>query len=45
MIMGEKEKAIRYYKLAVKLNPGDSEYAKRVLKNSKEKLRELGVEY
>ena len=44
MIMGEKEKAIKYYKLAIKLNPGDTEYAKRVLQNSKDKLRELGVE-
>ncbi len=45
MIMGEKEKAIKYYKLAIKLNPGDTEYAKRILQNSKDKLRELGVEY
>lgn len=45
MIMGEKEKAIKYYKQAIKLNPGDTEYAKRVLQNSKNKLRELGVEY
>ena len=45
MIMGDKEKAIKYYKLAVDLNPGDTDYAKRVLKNSKDKLRELGVEY
>ena len=40
---GDKEKAIEYYKLAVELNPGDTEYAKRILKNSKDKLRELGV--
>jgi enterochelin esterase-like enzyme len=44
MIKGDKEKAIKYYKLAVELNPGDTAYAKRVLQNSKEKLRELGVE-
>jgi hypothetical protein len=44
MIMGDKEKAVKYYKLAVELNPGDTEYAKRVLINSKDKLRELGVE-
>ncbi len=44
MIMGEKEKAIKYYKLAIELNPGDTEYAKRVLQNSKDKLKELGVE-
>ena len=40
---GDKEQAIQYYKLAVKLNPGDTDYAKRVLQNSKNKLRELGV--
>jgi len=44
MIMGDKENAIKYYKLAVELNPGDTAYAKRILKNSKDKLRELGVE-
>ena len=44
MIMGDKEKAIKYYKLAVELNPDDTAYAKRILKNSKDKLRELGLE-
>ncbi len=44
MVMGEREKAIKCYKMAVELNPGDTPYAKRVLKNSKDKLRELGVE-
>ncbi|NIM90181.1 MAG: tetratricopeptide repeat protein [Candidatus Aminicenantes bacterium] len=44
MIMGKKEKAIELYKMAIKLNPGDTEYAKRILQNSKDKLRELGVE-
>jgi predicted alpha/beta superfamily hydrolase len=44
MRMGDKEKAIKYYKLAIKLNPGDTEYAKRILQNSRDKLRELGVE-
>jgi enterochelin esterase-like enzyme len=44
MIMGDKEKAIKYYKMAVELNPNDTPYAKRILKNSKDKLRELGVE-
>ena len=43
MVMGEKEKAIKYYKLAIELNPGDTDYAKRILQNSKDKLRELGV--
>jgi len=45
MIMGDKEKAIKYYKLAIDLNPNDTDYAKRILQNSKDKLRELGVEY
>jgi tetratricopeptide (TPR) repeat protein len=40
---GDKENAIKYYKLAVKINPGDTEYAKRILKNSKDKLKELGA--
>lgn len=39
---GDKEKAIKYYKLAIELNPGDTDYAKRILQNSKDKLRELG---
>lgn len=40
---GDKENAIKYYKLAVKLNPGDTDFAKRVLTSSKNKLQELGV--
>jgi predicted alpha/beta superfamily hydrolase len=44
MIKGDKENAIKYYKMAVELNPGDTDFAKRVLENSKNKLRELGVE-
>jgi predicted alpha/beta superfamily hydrolase len=40
---GDKEKAIKYYKLAVEINPGDTDYAKRILKNSKDKLKELGA--
>lgn len=44
LTMGDKENAVKYYKLAIELNPGDSDYAKRVLQNSKDKLRELGVE-
>jgi predicted alpha/beta superfamily hydrolase len=43
LTMGDKEKAVKYYKLAVELNPGDTDYAKRVLQNSKDKLRELGA--
>jgi predicted alpha/beta superfamily hydrolase len=44
MLKGDKENAIKYYKMAVELNPGDTDYAKRVLENSKSKLRELEVE-
>lgn len=44
MIRGDKENAIKYYKLAIQLNPGDTDYAKGVLQNSKDKLRQLGVE-
>jgi predicted alpha/beta superfamily hydrolase len=43
LIKGDKEKAIEFYKLAVELNPGDSDYANRILKNSKDKLKELGA--
>jgi len=38
---GDRQNAIKYYQMAVELNPGDSDYAKRVLKNSKDKLKEL----
>ncbi len=44
MISGDKENAVKYYRLAVQGNPGDSDYAKRVLANSKAKLKELGAE-
>ncbi len=44
MTMGDKANAIKYYKLAVELNPGGSDYEKRVLEGSKSKLRELGEE-
>jgi len=40
---GDKEQAIHFYKLAVQMNPGDTDFAKRILENSKSKLRELGV--
>jgi len=40
---GDTETAIKYYRMAIDLNPGDTDYAKRVLQNSKTKLRELGV--
>jgi predicted alpha/beta superfamily hydrolase len=44
MTMGDRANAIKYYKLAVELNPGAGEGEKRILRNSKDKLRELGVE-
>ena len=44
LTMGDKENAIKFYKSAVEMNPGDSDYAKRILLNSKTKLKELGVE-
>jgi len=44
LTMGDKANAIKFYKSAVEMNPGDSDYAKRILLNSKTKLKELGVE-
>ena len=44
LTMGDRENAIEFYTSAVEMNPGDSDYAKRVLQNSKTKLKELGVE-
>jgi len=44
LTMGDKENAIKFYKSAIEMNPGDSDYAKRILLNSKTKLKELGVE-
>jgi hypothetical protein len=41
--MWNKESAIKPYKSAVELSPGDSDYAERILLNSKTKLKELGV--
>lgn len=41
---GDRETAVRLYKKAVELNPGDTDFAKRVLQSSQAKLRELGVE-
>lgn len=40
---GDKDNAIKYYKKAVELNPGKSDYEKRILKNSSDKLKELGA--
>jgi tetratricopeptide (TPR) repeat protein len=44
MTMGDKANAIKYYKLAVELNPSATDFEKSVLKNSQDKLRELGAE-
>ena len=40
----DKENAIKYYKMAVEKNPGNTEYEKRILQNSRNKLKELGVD-
>lgn len=44
MTSGDRENAVKHYRLAVAANPGDTDYAKRVLENSKAKLKELGAE-
>ncbi len=41
---GDKENAVKYYRLAVEKNPGNSDFEKRLLQSSKAKLKELGVE-
>lgn len=41
LTMGDKEKAKTYYGLAIQKNPGKTDYEKRILQNSKDKLREL----
>jgi len=38
---GDKEKAKTYYELAIQKNPGKTDYEKRILQNSKDKLKEL----
>jgi tetratricopeptide (TPR) repeat protein len=38
---GDKEQAKRYYELAIQKNPGKTDYEKRILQNSKDKLKEL----
>jgi predicted alpha/beta superfamily hydrolase len=38
---GDKEMAKKYYELAIQKNPGKTEYEKRILENSKNKLKEL----
>jgi len=41
---GDRENAIKYYKLAVEKNPRNTEYEKRILQNSRGKLKELGID-
>ncbi len=41
---GDRENAIKYYKLAVEKNPGNTDYEKRILQNSKGKLKQLGID-
>ncbi len=41
---GDRENAIKYYKLAVEKNPGNTDYERRILQNSKGKLKELGID-
>jgi tetratricopeptide (TPR) repeat protein len=40
---GDKENAVKYYKLAIEKNPGNSACEKRLLQSSQGKLKELGV--
>jgi len=41
---GDRENAIKYYKLAVEKNHRSTDYEKRILQNSRGKLKELGIE-
>ena len=41
LTMGNKAKAKEYYELAIQKNPGQTDYEKRILQNSKDKLKEL----
>jgi predicted alpha/beta superfamily hydrolase len=41
LTMGDKEKAIKYYELAIQKNPGNTDYEKRLLQNARDKLKEL----
>jgi hypothetical protein len=38
---GDKEKAKKYYELAIQKNPGKTDFEKRLLQNAQEKLKEL----
>jgi len=41
LTMGDKEKAIKYYELAIQKNPGKTDYEKRLLQNATDKLKEI----
>ncbi len=41
---GDKENAVKFYRLAIEKNPGNSDFEKRLLQSTKAKLKELGVE-
>jgi predicted negative regulator of RcsB-dependent stress response len=41
---GDRENAVKHYKLAVEKNPGKTEFEKRLLQGSKGKLKELGID-
>ena len=41
VIRGDKAKAKEYYELAIQKNPGQTDYEKRILQNSKDKLKKL----
>lgn len=42
LIKNDKESAIKFYRLAVEKNPGNTAFEKRILQNSRDKLKELG---
>jgi predicted alpha/beta superfamily hydrolase len=41
MTKGDRDAAKKYYELAIQKNPGRTEYEKRILENSRNKLKEL----
>lgn len=42
LLKNDKESAIKFYRLAVEKNPGNTALEKRILQNSRDKLKELG---
>jgi hypothetical protein len=41
MTKGDRDAAKKYYELAIQKNPGRTDYEKRILENSRNKLKEL----